>query len=280
MNLASPRDIRELLEARGLRPSRALGQNFLIDRNILDAIVEAAEVGSADHVLEVGPGLGVLTEALLARARHVTAVEKDAGLHAILAERWGAEPRLTLIHGDALDLDHAALLASGVTCMVSNLPYSVGTRVIVDAATQADPPDRMVVLVQREVAERFVAGPSTSDMGTVSVWLQQAYTAELVRLVKPTCFWPKPDVVSAVVRLRRHAAYPMTEPRRHLLRELTRIAFQHRRKQMATLFRDSPAPFGAAPDVVRARLVGCGVPATARAEELTVAQWCVLAREW
>jgi 16S rRNA (adenine1518-N6/adenine1519-N6)-dimethyltransferase len=280
MNLASPREIRDLLEARGLRPSRALGQNFLIDRNILDAIVEAAELVPGDHVLEVGPGLGVLTEALLAKARHVTAVEMDAGLHAVLAERWGTEPRLTLIHGDALELDHAALLAAGVTCLVSNLPYSVGTRVIVDAATQANPPDRMVVLVQREVAERFVAGPSTSDMGTVSVWLQQAYTAELVRMVKPTCFWPKPDVVSAVVRLRRHAAHPLSEPQRHALRELTRIAFLHRRKQMASLFRDAPAPYTATPNTLRSLLAGCGASPAARAEELSVAQWCTLARAW
>lgn len=280
MNLASPREIRLLLEERGLQPSRTLGQNFLIDRNILDAIVAAAEVGPADHVLEVGPGLGVLTEALLARAARVTAVEKDAGLHAVLAERWGAEPRLTLIHGDALDLDHPALRRAGVTCLVSNLPYSVGTRVVVDAAVQPDPPDRMVVLVQREVAERFAALPGTPDMGTVSVWLQQAYAVDVVRLVKPTCFWPKPDVVSAVVRLRRHAAHPLDEGQRTTLRELSRIAFQHRRKQMASLFRDAPAPYRAAPEAARALLERCGADPAARAEALSVAQWCDLARLW
>lgn len=278
LNLASPREVREILERRGLRPLRTLGQNFLIDRNILDAIVAAAEPTGADHVLEVGPGLGVLTEALMDKAGHVTAVEMDAGLHAILAERWGVDPRLTLLHGDALELDYAGLFRAGVTCLVSNLPYSVGTRVVVDAAIQPEPPGRMVVLVQREVAERFAAEPGTSDMGTVSVWLRQAYHVEVVRMVKPTCFWPKPDVVSAVVRLRRHGKFPLSEHQRHVLRDITRIAFQHRRKQLAALFRDAPDPYRADSDAMKAKLHACGASSTARAEELAVAQWCALAR--
>jgi len=280
MNLASPREIRELLAVHGLRPSRTLGQNFLIDRNILDAIVAAAEISAGDHVLEVGPGLGVLTEELLSRARHVTAVEMDSGLHAILAERWGEDPRLTLIHGDALELDYPALSGRGVTCLVSNLPYSVGTRVVVDAAIQPEPPDRMVVLVQREVAERFVAAPATADMGTVTVWLQQRYDVEIVRKVKPTCFWPKPEVVSAVVRMRRHERFPLSEPQRTLLRDLTRIAYQHRRKQMASLFREAPESCTADPETVKQRLRDCGAEPTARAEELSVPQWCSLAQRW
>ncbi len=281
MNLASPRDIRELLAAHHLRPRRLLGQNFLIDRNILEAILSASELTSDDHVLEIGPGLGVLTEALIARASCVTAVEKDSGLHAVLAERWSNEPKLKLRHGDALDLDYAAMFQSGVTCLVSNLPYSVGTRIVVDAAIQGDgAPVRMVFLVQREVAERFAAKPGTSDMGTVSVWLQQLYDVELVRMVKPSCFWPKPDVVSALVRLRRHARHPLDAQQRDTLRELTRIAFQHRRKQMASLFRDAPEVVVATPETMRVRLAECGVAVTARAEELSVPQWCELARNW
>lgn len=276
-NLTSPKFLQALLERHGLRPNHALGQNFLIDRFTLDSIVDAAELGPSDHVLEVGPGLGSLTEQLMARAGHVTACEKDAGLYRILKERWGDAPNLTLVHGDALALDHAALAEAGVRKLVSNLPYSVGTRVVVDAATQPEPPVTMVMLVQREVAERFAARPATSDMGPVSVWLQQRYSVEIVRHVKPTCFWPKPEVTSSVVRLRRHADLPLTDAERAALMEITRIAFLHRRKQMASLFRAAPAPWTMSPDRVRALLADCGADPQARAEALSVPQWCKIA---
>src|SRR5690554_5125188 len=113
MNLASPRVIRDLLASHGLHPRHALGQNFLIDRNILDLILDTASPGPGDHVLEVGPGLGILTEGLMDRAGHVTAVEQDEGLYRILRERWGRDSRLTLRHGDAVDLDYAELEAAG-----------------------------------------------------------------------------------------------------------------------------------------------------------------------
>jgi len=285
MNLTSPREIRELLDRHGLRPNRALGQNFLVDRNILNAIADAAEISPLDQVLEVGPGLGALTEVLLERAKRVVAVELDAGLHRILQARWGKHPNLCLLHGDALDLDHAALSAQGITCLVSNLPYSVGTRVIVDAATQAEPVGRMVVLVQREVAERFCAQPGTPEIGAISVWLQQAYCVEVLRLVKPTCFLPKPDVMSAVVRMRRQEKHPLDAAERETLRELTRLGFQQRRKQLATVLRSAgvgkpscAAAKTAGPRAIAAVLEECGIAGAARPEELAVEQWCALAR--
>ena len=279
-NLTAPSEVRALLAERGLRPNHAFGQNFLVDRNILDVIVGAAALSPGDRVLEVGPGLGVLTEAMLAAGAQVLAVEKDEGLHAILAGRWGSEPRLDLRLGDALDLDYAAVFApDACRFLVANLPYSVGTRVVVEAAIQAAPPERIVVLVQREVAERFTAVPRTPDMGTASVWLQQIYDIEVVRLVKPVCFWPAPEVTSAIVRMDRHGRLPLSDAERSCLREVTRIAFQHRRKQMATLFRTAPGSLAASPETMRERLVALGLPATARAEELSVEQWCALARE-
>lgn len=277
-NLTSPKELQSILAAHGIQPSRRLGQNFLIDRHVLEFIVEAARLRPDDRVLEVGPGAGVLTQELLARGCHVTAVEKDAGLHALLAERWAGEGRLDLRLGDALDLDYAAVFAPDATrLLVSNLPYSVGTRVVVEAAIQETPPDRIVVLVQKEVAERFAAKPGTADMGTAGVWLQQVYDVEVVRLVKPSCFWPAPDVTSAIVRMERHARLPLDAAERARLRALTRIAFQHRRKQMAPLYRSAPDGLAATPDEMRARLRALGLPENARAEELTVEQWCALA---
>lgn len=277
-NLTAPSEIQAILAARGLRPNHAFGQNFLIDRHVLDFIVEAAALSPGDRVLEVGPGLGALTQELMERGARVLAVEKDEGLHAILADRWGADPRLELRLGDAMELDYSAVFApDACRYLVSNLPYSVGTRVVVEAAIQPAPPERIVVLVQKEVAERFVARPRTADMGTVSVWLQQVYDIDIVRLVKPTCFWPPPEVTSAIVRMRRHHRLPLVEEGRARLRALTRIAFQHRRKQMASLFRTAPDGLAASPETMRARLAALGLPPTARAEELAVEQWCRLA---
>ena len=277
-NLTAPSEIQAILAARGLRPNHAFGQNFLIDRHVLDFIVEAAALSPGDRVLEVGPGLGALTQELMERGARVLAVEKDEGLHAILADRWGADPRLELRLGDAMELDYSAVFApDACRYLVSNLPYSVGTRIVVEAAIQPAPPERIVVLVQKEVAERFIARPRTADMGTVSVWLQQVYDVEIVRLVKPTCFWPPPEVTSAIVRMRRHHRLPLGEEERARLRALTRIAFQHRRKQMAPLFRTAPDGLVATPETMRARLAALGLPPTARAEELSVEQWCRLA---
>jgi len=273
LNLTSPKVIQALLAERGFSPNHSLGQNFLIDQNILDIIINAAEVTQDDRVLEVGPGLGTLTQELLARAGHVTAVEKDTGIFNILRDRWGTLPNLTLIQGDALELDHAALQ---YTCLISNLPYAVGTRVVVDAAAQEHPPSRMVMLVQKEVAERFAARPSTSDIGPISIWLQQLYTVDIIKSVKGTCFWPKPDVTSAVVRLRRNDKHPLTFEQRKRLWDITRIAFSQRRKQMATLFKGAQSPYTAPPDDIRRRLKECGASETARAEELSLEQWIQL----
>ena len=277
LNLTSPKVIQDLLARAGLSPRHALGQNFLIDRNILDIIVNAAELTREDHVLEVGPGLGTLTQELLANAGKVTAVEMDSGLCDILRERWGDEPRFTLRHGDALDIDHAAMTSEGVTCLVSNLPYAVGTRVVVDAALQPNPPSRIVVLLQKEVAERFAAQPRTPAISPLSITLQQLYTVTLVKLVKPSCFWPPPEVTSAIVRLERHNHFPLTPPERQRLHDITRLAFSQRRKQMATLFRHAPAPYTATPERLRALLADCGASPTARAEELSLPQWLSLA---
>ncbi len=279
-NLTSPKTVQALLATHGIRPNKTLGQNFLIDRNILDHIVAAADVKPDVHVLEVGPGLGVLTEALLARARHVTAIEKDGGLFRILNNRWGGDPRLTLIEGDALEADLPGILAGGATRLVSNLPYAVGVRVVVDAACCATPPDVMVLLLQNEVAERFTAPPGTSAIGAVTIWLQQRYTVTRVRTVKPACFLPRPDVLSAVVKLVRHARFPLDDAAHAKLRHLTKTAFLHRRKQLVAAMRHAPDGLARDAAFTRAALAACGAPADARPEALSVEQWIHVSARW
>ncbi len=279
-NLTSPREVRSVLAAHGLAPRRKLGQNYLVDRNILHAILDAAELRPDDHVLEVGPGLGALTEGLLERAGRVTAVELDEGLHGLLARRFADEPRLRLLCGDALDLDYGSLFASGVSKLVSNLPYCVGTRVVVEAALAAHPAPMMVVLVQREVARRFAAAEGSAERGALSVWLQQRYRVELLRAVRPGCFWPKPDVTSAVVRLLREEPFALDADEHRRLIDLTRRAFGQRRKQLAPLLSRGLAPEQGGLESVLSLFERCGVQPAARAGDLSLAQWCDLARGW
>ena len=279
VNLCSPREVSELLRARGIRPSKALGQNFLVDRNVLARIVEAAGVGPGTGVLEVGAGLGVLTAALLAAGARVTAVEKDPALQPLLRERFGADPRFELVCGDALALDFAALFAAGRTHLVSNLPYSVGSRVVVEAATCAHPPERMALLLQKEVCRRFAAPEGSPERGAASVWVQRLYDARLVRDVPPSCFVPRPEVTSSVLVLSRHGRFPLAPDEDALLRALSRAAFLHRRKQLAASLRDAGA-LSRPPDFVRAALAAAGAPETARPGELSVAQWISFSNQW
>lgn len=280
LNLTSPKAVVELLKKNEITPNKVLGQNFLIDRNILDSIVEVSETGPEYSVLEVGPGLGVLTEQLMLHSKHVTAVEKDSGLYRILSERWGGEDKLTLIHGDALEVPLHEIYAGGVTRLISNLPYSVGVRVVLDSALCENPPEVMVLLLQKEVCERFAAKPGTADMGIVSVLLQRLYRVTLVRNVKPTCFYPQPDVTSTIVKLKRHTDYPMDQAESKYFTEFVKLAFSHRRKQLASVMKNAPAPYGKSADEIRLLLVEVGATETARPEELSISQWVQLASLW
>lgn len=280
VNLTSPKAVAALLAAHGIRPNKTLGQNFLIDRNILNHIIEAAELTPHTRVLEVGPGLGVLTEPLLINSQHLTAIEKDPGLHGILQARWGNDPRLTLILGDALATDLCAIFASGTTHLISNLPYAVGVRVVVDAACCETPPDVMVLLLQKEVGERFTASPGTADIGAVTIWLQQRYTVTRVRTVKPTCFHPRPEVMSAVVKLTRHHRFPLNPAERNKMRRLTKAAFLHRRKQLASAMRNATDDLARDATRTRKALAACGASEATRPEDLSVEQWISLAAYW
>jgi 16S rRNA (adenine1518-N6/adenine1519-N6)-dimethyltransferase len=263
--LFHPSSVRALLTQLNFQPSRVLGQNFLIDGNILRILVDAADPTPAETVLEIGPGLGVLTEALLARAGRVIAIEKDARLHAWLTQRFAAEPRLDLRLGDALRADLPALFAGGVNKLAANLPYSVGSRILMDCFMAARGPSRIVVTVQKEVADRLAAAPGGSDYGLLSVWAQVRYHVRLHKVIPRTCFLPAPEVTSAIVTLDRKAEDPLPAELARGFADLVKRAFSQRRKQLGGLLKNPDA------------CVAAGIAPSARPEELAVADWIRLA---
>ncbi len=273
-----PSSVRARLDELGLRPNKTLGQNFLIDGNILQLIVRAAGIGPTDTVLEVGPGLGAVTTMLAGCAGRVLAVEKDPRLAAFIRARFAGFEHVHLVEADMLDLRVDALTWPGeaaplrVDALVSNLPYSVGSRILVDVVRCSHPPPRVVVTVQREVAGRLGAGPGSPDYGLLSVWIQRAYQVRTVHVVGPRCFFPEPEVQSAVVRMETRADAPVgTEA----FYALTRRAFGQRRKQVAKSLTDAGRPA----EVVRACLRAVGVAETARPEDLGVDAWVALAAQ-
>ena len=268
MNLASPSQVKAWCQANGFHPNKVLGQNFLIDRNALDDILDLAELVPGEKVLEIGPGLGALTEGLLERGCSVVAVEKDPVLADRLAGALNHPAALTVVKGDALDLAKDGSL-DGFGKMVSNLPYQAGTRILLElikrldktlAGECGDVPSTIVILVQTEVAERLAADPGSKTRGLAGVWAQQDYDVTVARAVAATCFWPRPEVGSSVVKLVRHHRNDSLSPaQRALFRRLTKQAFEHRRKQMGSIFKGY-------------------IQSTARAEELENEDWTELVK--
>lgn len=245
-----------------------LGQNFLSDPNLLDAIVRDAELVSDDVVLEIGVGEGVLTERLLAAARHVHAVEIDRGLEPALVA-LAARPGLDLHWGDAMDIDIASF-DPAPTAVVSNLPYSVATPVILRTVEELPSVERWTVMVQREIADRLRAAPGSRTYGGPSVLVQHACEVRMLRTVDPAVFRPRPRVESAILGMRRIG--PGADPE---TRELVRAAFAHRRKSLArSVEHVRPGSLGP----VRVALAELGLPENARAEQLSPEEFRALAR--
>jgi 16S rRNA (adenine1518-N6/adenine1519-N6)-dimethyltransferase len=243
-----------------------LGQNFLADPNLLDAIVRDAELGPEDVVLEVGAGEGVLSERLAGAAAHLHTVEIDRGLEPAL-EQIAARPTVDLHWGDAMKLDLAAL-EPAPSAMVANLPYSVATPLILRTIEQLPSLERWTVMVQREIADRLRSAPGNRVYGSPSAVAQLACEVELLRPVDPAVFKPRPRVDSAILRLRRIGPGADAETR-----QLIRAAFAHRRKSLARSL-EHAAPGSLAP--ARAALAELGLPEDARAEALAPGQFAAL----
>jgi 16S rRNA (adenine1518-N6/adenine1519-N6)-dimethyltransferase len=276
VRLLSPTDVRGLLAAHDLRPSRALGQNFLADPNTARRIVRLAGVGPGDRVLEIGPGVGSLTVALVEAVSpggQVLALELDRHLLPVLDEVVADLPAVRVVQGDAMTVDYGELLggAEGWT-MVSNLPYNVATPLMARLLDEVPALRTMSVMVQKEVAERLAAPPGTPACGAVSVKVAYHATAAITGVVPPTVFVPRPKVDSAIARFERRPAPVVEVPSPDALFALARAGFAQRRK---TLRQALKPVLGTRVEEV---LGAAGVATMARAETLTLEQWAALAR--
>jgi 16S rRNA (adenine1518-N6/adenine1519-N6)-dimethyltransferase len=274
-------EIRQLLAQAGLRPQKRYGQHFLVDGNLMRLLVAEAELRASDTVLEVGPGVGNLTELLLQSAGHVVAAEIDPRVAAIARQRLAAAANLDLLVTDILADKHTVAPSvldlvrrsmqtlGGAMKLVANLPYQAATPLVAELV-QADPaPERLVFTVQEEVAARLAAAPGTADYGPAGVLVQALAEVEILRRLGPSVFWPRPKVWSAMVRIRpsraRRARIADLAAFRHTLEGL----FGHRRKRAArSLALADPA--GASPQAWAERLRAAGLDPEARGEAYSV----------
>ena len=271
--LLGPAEIRALAASLGIRPTKALGQNFLHDANTIRRIVRTADLAADDVVLEVGPGLGSLTLGLLEAGHAVTAVEIDPVLAAALPQTVGGrltDAPLVVVEGDALQL--SALPGPPPTALVANLPYNVAVPVVLHLLAQVPSLRTGLVMVQAEVAERLVAPPGSRTYGVPSV--KTAWYAEATRAgaVPRSVFWPVPNVDSGLVRLVRRDP-PRTSATRAEVFAVVDAAFAQRRKML----RSALAPWAGSAAEAERRLVAAGVAPTARGETLTVEQFARIA---
>ena len=263
--------LREVIARHGIVPHRRLGQNFLLDLNLTGRIARAAGRLDQATVIEIGPGPGGLTRALLASgARRVVAIERDRRCLAALGELAAAYPgRLDLVAGDALELD-PTMFSEKPRKIVANLPYNIATPLLLGWLEQIEKYDSLTVMLQREVAERLTAGPRSKSYGRLSVLVQWLAESRILFDVPARAFVPSPRVTSSVVAILPRAE-PLAPAQRPFLERVTAAAFGQRRKMLRT----SLKPLGLAIDPLLERV---GVAPTARAEELTVAEFCTLAR--
>ena len=260
--------VRSLLEEHGLAPRRDLGQNFVTDPNTVRRIADLARVGPGDHVVEIGAGLGSLTLALAETGASITAVEVDHGVVPVLREVVEDLTNVDVVEGDAMTMDWFELLdpsVEGGWVLVANLPYNVGTPLVCDVLDEVPHVSRILVMVQREVAERFAAAPGSSAYGAISVKAAFWGSARIVGHVPPAVFFPKPNVDSALVEIVRRPP-PLTDP--STMFDLVRKAFGQRRKML----RKSLAGL-----VTPSQFEIAGIEPTTRPEELGVESWVRLA---
>ncbi len=258
-----------MLEKLGHRPNKGLGQNFLIDANILDIIANTAEIQSGEAVLEIGPGLGALTERILPQAGSVTCIEKDPTMVAYLQSRFSD---FTLIESDALDVDLDGLFAGGITKVAANLPYSVASRLMVEMAECEHRPELMSLTIQKEVADRLVSPEGSKHYGVLSVLTGVFYKNTLVKKISPSCFLPPPKVWSAVVKMQRREVPIVGNAEYPIFKNLVKSCFTQRRKQIGTILKK----LGVSP--VDKLLADAGIEHTERPERIGIERWAKLAR--
>ena len=272
--LIEPQNTIALIKAHDFSFKKRFGQNFLIDSHVLDKIIRGAEIGKEDAVLEIGPGIGTLTQALCEAAGEVTAVEIDRDLIPILEKTLAAYDNVRIINEDILKLDLSAISEKPLK-VVANLPYYITTPIIMGLFESGAPLLSITVMVQKEVADRMQAAPGGKDYGALSLAVQYYAEAEIIANVPPNCFIPRPGVGSAVIRLTKHAAPPVQPKDEKFMFRLIRAAFAQRRKTLVnTLRNDSSLSYSR--EQLETVLAAMGLPAAVRGERLSLAEFAEL----
>ena len=281
MHLGNPTNTIAVLNRYGFSFQKKFGQNFLIDENVVEKIVRDAGVTKDDFVLEIGPGIGPMTQILCENAREVVAVEIDDKLIPILTEdtlSW--YDNVTVIHEDILKLDIVKLAnernGGKPIKVVANLPYYITTPIIMGLFESHVPLDSITIMVQKEVADRMQVGPGTKDYGALSLAVQYYAKPQILLNVPASCFMPRPNVDSAVIQLTRYEKPPVEVADEHLMFRLIRASFNQRRKTMTNSVGNSPE-LSVSKEQMAAALEKCGLSATVRGEALTLEQFAELA---
>lgn len=279
-DIASPRRTKEIIQRHGFSFKKSLGQNFLIDQNILNKIVAAADLDSTKGALEIGPGIGALTEKLAQQAKSVTAVEIDQRLVPILQEVLEPYPHVRIHHADVLKTDLEALFQQDFAdvskvSVVANLPYYVTTPILMKLLEEKLPLENIVVMIQKEVAERMAASPGTKDYGSLSIAVQYYSVPELVCIVPRTVFIPQPNVESAVIRLTVREQPPVEVDDEAFFFLVVQASFAQRRKTIANNLKSRFFP-GEGRERLEALLSEAGIEPSRRGETLSLQEYATL----
>ena len=279
MNLSNPSNTLAVIKKYDFVFQKKYGQNFLIDDNIVEKIVREAGVTKDDFVLEIGPGIGTMTQVLCANAREVAAVEIDDNLIPILKETLAEFDNVSVIHNDILKVDIKALAKEKNNGrpikVVANLPYYITTPIIMGLFESGVPIDSITIMVQKEVADRMQVGPGTKDYGALSLAVQFYAKPEIVVNVPPTCFIPKPNVGSAVIRLTRHETVPVEVKDEKLMFKIIRASFNQRRKTLANGLSNS-SEIHLSKEVITNSIEKLGRGPSIRGEALTLSEFATL----
>lgn len=277
--LGNPKNTIEVLQKYNFNFQKKFGQNFLIDTNILEEIIDAAEITEDDFVLEIGPGIGTMTQYLCESAREVVAVEIDTNLIPILEDTLSAYDNVSVLNQDILKVDINKLAMehnNGKPIkVVANLPYYITTPIIMGLFESHVPIDSITIMVQKEVADRMQEGPGSKEYGALSLAVQYYSNPEIVVNVPPSCFMPQPKVGSAVIKLTRHEQPPVEVTNEKRLFQIIRASFNQRRKTLANGLNNFGS-FGLSKEEIAESITELGVPVNVRGEALSLEQFAEL----
>lgn len=278
--LGNPKNTIEVLQKYNFNFQKKFGQNFLIDTRVLEEIIDAAEITKDDFVLEIGPGIGTMTQYLCEAAREVVAVEIDTNLIPILKDTLSAYDNVEVLNQDILKVDIASLAKERNNDkpikVVANLPYYITTPIIMGLFESHVPIDSITIMVQKEVADRMQEGPGSKEYGALSLAVQYYAKPEIVVNVPPSCFMPQPKVGSAVIRLIRHEQSPIEVEDEKLMFQVIRASFNQRRKTLANGLNNFGG-FGLSKEEIQTCIEELGVPVNIRGEALSLEQFAELA---